>query len=36
MRADFVHWRVRRPSELCYWLGGRLAHGVFAGGRRIA
>jgi imidazolonepropionase len=36
MRADFVHWRVRRPAELSYWLGGRLAHGVFAGGQRIA
>ena len=36
MRADFVHWRVRRPAELCYWLGGNLADGVFAGGKRIA
>ena len=36
MRADFVHWRIRRPAELCYWLGGNLAHGVFAGGKRIA
>jgi imidazolonepropionase len=35
MRADFVHWRVRHPSELCYWLGGRLAHGVYAGGRAL-
>ena len=36
MRADFVHWRIRRPAELCYWLGGNLADGVFAGGKRIA
>jgi len=36
MRADFVHWRIRRPAELCYWLGGNLADGVFAGGMRIA
>ncbi|HEY0502291.1 MAG TPA: imidazolonepropionase [Lysobacter sp.] len=32
-RADFVHWQVRHPAELCYWLGGRLAHGVFVGGQ---
>jgi imidazolonepropionase len=36
MRADFVHWRVRRPAELCYWLGGNLADGVFVGGKRVA
>ena len=36
MRADFVHWRIRHPAELCYWLGGNLAQGVFAGGERIA
>lgn len=36
MRADFVRWRVRQPAELCYWLGGRLAEEVYAGGRRIA
>jgi len=35
MRADFVHWRVQHPAELCYWLGGRLAHGVYAGGRLL-
>jgi len=35
MRADFVHWRVQHPAELCYWLGGRLAHGVYAGGRAL-
>lgn len=35
-RADFVHWRVNHPSELCYWLGGQLAIGVFAGGQSLA
>ena len=36
MRADFVRWRIRRPAELVYWLGGDLAAAVFAGGRRVA
>ncbi|MFL6593170.1 MAG: imidazolonepropionase [Luteimonas sp.] len=36
MRADFVRWRIRRPAELCYWLGGNLAAAVFSGGRRVA
>jgi len=36
LRADFVRWRVRQPAELCYWLGGRLAEAVYAGGRRVA
>ena len=35
MRADFVHWRIRQPAELGYWLGGELADAVFAGGRRL-
>jgi imidazolonepropionase len=35
LRADFVHWRVRHPAELCYWLGGRLAGAVYSAGRRI-
>ena len=33
MRADFVHWNIRRPAELCYWLGGTLARNVFIAGR---
>ena len=33
-RADFVRWRVGRPAELCYWLGGQLARGVYRGGIR--
>ena len=32
LRADFVHWSVPRPAALCYWLGGRLARSVYAGG----
>jgi imidazolonepropionase len=36
MRADFVHWRIRQPAELGYWLGGALTDAVFAGGQRIA
>ena len=36
MRADFVHWNVRQPAELCYWLGGSLAGSVHVGGHRIA
>ena len=35
LRADFVHWRIGHPAELCYWLGGQLAQGVYAAGRRI-
>ena len=34
MRADFVHWRVTRPAELCYWLGGDLAGAVFIAGKK--
>ena len=26
-------WKIARA---CYWLGGQLAHGVFAGGRQVA
>lgn len=36
MRADFVRWDIGHPSELGYWLGGRLAAAVHAGGRRLA
>jgi imidazolonepropionase len=35
LRADFACWDVSHPAELCYWLGGRLARGVYAGGRRV-
>ena len=36
LRADFVLWDADRPAELCYWLGGRLARAVHAGGARVA
>ena len=36
MRADFVHWNVGQPAELCYWLGGQLATSVHAAGSRVA
>ncbi len=32
LRADFVHWDIHRPAELCYWLGGPDAAGVYVGG----
>lgn len=35
-RADFVHWRIKHPAELGYWLGGDLAQGVYIGGQRVA
>lgn len=35
LRADLVHWRIRRPAELCYWLGGELAGTVFIAGRPV-
>jgi imidazolonepropionase len=34
-RADFVQWDIGHPAELCYWLGGRLARRVVAGGRVV-
>jgi imidazolonepropionase len=34
-RADFVLWNIQHPAELCYWLGGRLAQAVHAGGHRV-
>ncbi len=36
MRADFIQWRITRPAELAYWLGGDCATSVHAGGKRIA
>ena len=35
LRADFVRWHIRHPSELCYWLGGNLVDAVHAGGVRL-
>lgn len=33
MRADFVLWNAGKPADLCYWIGGTLAHQVYAGGK---
>ena len=30
--ADFVAWRIERPAELAYWLGGELPRRVIRGG----
>jgi imidazolonepropionase len=35
LRADFVHWDIRDPAELGYWLGGSFARSVHAGGHRV-
>lgn len=35
-RADLVVWNVRRPAELCYWIGGSLARSVYVAGRLVA
>ena len=35
LHADFALWRVQRPAELCYWLGGPLLQASYAGGRRL-
>ncbi len=35
LRADFVHWNIGHPAELCYWLGGTLVRAVHAGGHRL-
>lgn len=34
--ADFVLWDAGQPEALAYWLSGRLARSVFAGGRLVA
>lgn len=36
LRADLALWRVRRPAELCYWLGGDLLHDLYIGGARAS
>ena len=35
-RADFAHWRIQQPAELCYWLGGDLLQASYAGGQLLA
>ena len=34
-RADLVVWDVRRPAELCYWIGGSLTRNVYIGGQMV-
>lgn len=34
LRADIALWNIRRPAELCYWLGGDLSRGVWTAGER--
>lgn len=36
LRADLAQWRVRRPAELCYWLGGDLLRDLYIGGARAS
>ena len=35
LRADFVHWDIAHPAELCYWLGGPLVRAVYADGHQL-
>jgi imidazolonepropionase len=34
-RADFAHWRLGHPAELCYWLGGTPLQRLFIGGKPV-
>jgi imidazolonepropionase len=34
--ADVAIWRVKRPAEIAYWIGGVAPERVFAGGREFA
>jgi imidazolonepropionase len=33
LRCDLALYRVRRPAELCYWIGGNPCVGRVVGGR---
>jgi len=35
-RADLVAWNVRRPAELCYWIGAGLARRVYVAGELVS
>ena len=35
MRADFALWRIRKPAELAYWLGGDLLEASYSAGRKL-
>jgi imidazolonepropionase len=34
-RADLAIWDVKRPAELCYWIGGSLVRTVYVAGQAI-
>ena len=34
LRADLAVWDVSSPTELVYWLGAPMCHGIVVGGRR--
>ncbi|OOG64812.1 imidazolonepropionase [Rhodanobacter sp. B04] len=34
-RADLAVWKVKRPAELCYWIGGSLVREVYVGGESV-
>ena len=34
-RADFAHWRLGHPAELCYWLGGNPLQQLFVAGKPV-
>ena len=34
-RADLVVWTVKKPAELCYWIGGSLVKEVVLGGESV-
>jgi imidazolonepropionase len=35
-RADLVVWDVRRPADLCYWIGGSLARKIYVAGEAVS
>jgi imidazolonepropionase len=34
-RADLAVWNVRKPAELCYWIGGELLRTAWVGGKPV-
>jgi imidazolonepropionase len=35
-RADLVVWNARQTAELCYWVGGGLAHRIYVAGEPVS
>jgi imidazolonepropionase len=35
-RADLVRWNAKHPAELCYWIGGFLAHTIYQAGQAVS